>query len=713
MSLEERVEAFRDRCRVSIHYFLNNSVAPIWIQPKKGVKGSSGAPQIMKLTRGQRRLASIVDWQMQLRGSIRVVTTKCRQVGSTEFWTKVGLWYTWYHHPGGFSILGAHRKEVAEALQRRNRFAWQRYRKEVRPELVNEGRIVRWTVPMEFSWGDEEEEIRSRLAMLTYESPEQWTGEAVSCLILSEFAKTSGENQDLVLKSYMPMFVRGHGCIVVDTTSEDMGTPHHKMVERAARREGDFELVHISMMDDDDCYLDPSLNERVEFGFWARAKAEGNRQAQIEHARKLRIDEREDEILVEHLMPYWHQQLDEEEQQRIHPYGWVLFRRWKRDEEFQGSEELFRNQYPLTWQESFRARGKTVFSLAVISREEERVIKMEPPRQGVILARDGRLASNVDPRVYMARTGGENPASLKLRRGDFRFEERPYGVVNVVSFPQEGEEYIVTSDYSEGVPNGDWSASSVWWRDDDKLRQVAWFRLRVPPEDAADLVAALGCYYNMAWQVPEVNSIGAAALALLRAVYPAGRIFRRTTEESARGMEPSENYGWKMTGRTKMEALGEAVGPFKDGIVVVNSSRMLKEMRTFVVQDGKATPAAMHGKDEDGESYRDDEVVNICVATYAHRHLPWRAMQARRRAVAAEDEYDGECEHWITDSTSQRCAKCGIVVATSPASEENLGRYGTTLESMEARWRLTDKKSSFWRSASPQHARSSRRRSFL
>jgi hypothetical protein len=245
----------------------------------------------------------------------------------------------------------------------------------------------------------------------------------------------------------------------------------------------------------------------------------------------------------------------------------------------------------------------------------------------------------------------------------FRFEPENFGPIRIYEEPVEGEEYIVSSDYAEGQSeNCDYNTVHVYRRG-ETLEQVAHFHEKCYPEECASEAIALGAYYNMAWQIPEVNSCGAAALSLFRACYPLDRIFRRKSPDRAKKSAPTDLMGWRMTGRSKAEAVSAATTYFKQGSCVLHNSNSLRELEVFVKKDSRMLPEAMDGTDPiTGERYHDDEVICMVLAIYGNRQLPYKN---RRSVDSEEDEF--ACRHIVV--AGGRCLRCRESIPQAQAEE--------------------------------------------
>jgi hypothetical protein len=148
---------------------------------------------------------------------------------------------------------------------------------------------------------------------------------------------------------------------------------------------------------------------------------------------------------------------------------------WRRRKIAAVGRELFMQEYPCCPEEAFIASGRPVFDPEQINRVQENapepIVRMDfmPTAAGLVL------------------------------------EDNPAGRLLVYREKDAGETYCIGADVGIGVRDGDWSVAQVL---DSQKRQVAVLRAQVDPHYFADILQALGTYYNMALIGPERNNHG-------------------------------------------------------------------------------------------------------------------------------------------------------------------------------------------------------------
>ena len=653
----EKVERFKRDCLSDISFYANNPIAPLFIAPESG-------PLVkFKMRRVQERMAATINRQWFLKGHLRIIVCKARRIGCTTLFC-ADAYRQATLRPNMNVVIGAQLDNMAEQIHERNHIFYNNYVPALRPERWGRSRSFR--EPMQFRRDATDEELiaweaggekpnlglNSSVSVFTEKTPLSRTGATIQYLLLSEFAKY--RNQSTIIKEMFPTVRKGTGAIVIDTTAESLGDSYSRMWEEAVAGRSEFTPIFVSWLDDEQqCHQKPSASNRAYFHDWLSCVSMGDAPGVSKYSGKLSLDDDEFEILKDHILPRW-QKMDEVERVAFHPMGWIEWRRWAIQNRCDGKAQIFRNQYPTHWREAFLSSSMTIFDMGQVDVQSKRIKDQTAPIRGELITVEGRRALDVDHEAMMSQV---NMAKTVVTPGMFKFVEENFGPIRIYEKPIKGEEYIISSDYAEGQSDTcDYNVIHVYKRG-DKLEQVAHFRERCYPEEAASEAIALGAYYNMAWQIPEVNSCGAAALSLFRSCYPVSRIFRRKQPDNAKKQSPTDLMGWRMTGRSKSEAVSSATTFFKQSLVEINNSNTLRELSVFVKKEGRMLPEAMSGTDPvTGERYFDDEVTCVVLGIFGHRQLPFRMYLM----PGAQRTGGNECLHLMV--AGGICVKCRVPI---------------------------------------------------
>lgn len=194
----------------------------------------------------------------------------------------------------------------------------------------------------------------------------------------------------------------------------------------------------------------------------------------------------------------------------------IQWRREKLAEEFNNDLDLFRQEYPLTVEESFRTSGGSLFQSAQLTK-----------------------------------------SSNWLRQSPAPLNSGVFFVLN--GHPHKDYTYTIGADVSGGTGN-DYSAAQIICVETSE--QVGMYRTNtLPPPNFATVLAQIGKAFNNAFLVPESNQHGLSVIACLRDTPPYDdlphKIYRqRARTPSQNRLTAIQNWGFTQTAKTKYQLIG-------------------------------------------------------------------------------------------------------------------------------------------------------------
>ena len=246
------------------------------------------------------------------------------------------------------------------------------------------------------------------------------------------------------------------------------------------------------------------------------------------------------------------------------------------------SEDLFRQEYPCTWQEAFISSGRSVFDPLYIEKAVRECFKPN----------------------YRARLSG----SRVVKRDD--------GELRVWEDPIPGTRYVIGADVAEGLLHGDYSVADVLKVPNGE--QVAQWHGHIDPDLFGDVLEHLGRHYNKAFIGVERNNHGLTTLTtLIRSGYP--NLYAQYDIEHRSGEKQTRKIGWLTTKKSKIKILDELAAELRDEQHGIVCRETLDEMRNYQI-------------DEDG-SYgakpgcHDDRVMARAIAGEMLKHAPKNRLQ--------------------------------------------------------------------------------------
>jgi hypothetical protein len=262
---------------------------------------------------------------------------------------------------------------------------------------------------------------------------------------------------------------------------------------------------------------------------------------------------------------------------------------WRRRKVATNGLDMFKQEYPSTPEEAFISTGRPIFNPDYI------VERLKTPKTPI-----KQMAVE---EVYDHQTKKQLPLR-KLR-------DHPRGELKVYKERDAKETYVIGADIGMGLRSGvkgrpsDPSVAQVL---DSQLRQVAVWRGTVHPDVFAEILVALGYYYNEALLVPERNNHGLVTCVELRdRQYP--NLYLDVTEGSIEPDRETLNIGVFTSEKTKPLMIDKLRAFDRNREIEINDTQTLNEMLTFVVTES--------GKMEAEGGAHDDCVMALALAAYA------------------------------------------------------------------------------------------------
>lgn len=191
--------------------------------------------------------------------------------------------------------------------------------------------------------------------------------------------------------------------------------------------------------------------------------------------------------------------------------------------------------------------------------------------------------------------------------------------------------YQLGLDPAEGMIDGD--EASITIVDLTTLEEAACWSGRVPPDVAAEYAGKFARWYqdnkSRCLVVPEINSVGLAALNKLAADYEL-RIYKRE-EFDKRSGQKTEKLGWRMTRGTKPLAVSRFQELLRLAIPKVYS-RTIEQFKTFVYTD----ESRKHGMGAQ-TGFHDDRLISLLLAF-------WEKKPAKESIVLGSEQRDNKEE---------------------------------------------------------------------
>jgi hypothetical protein len=186
------------------------------------------------------------------------------------------------------------------------------------------------------------------------------------------------------------------------------------------------------------------------------------------------------------------------------------------------------------------------------------------------------------------------------------FIENPRGHVKIWEHPEEGKQYVIGVDVSEGLETGDYSTAQVICR--NTLNVVAEWHGHTEEHLLADEICKLGIFYNEALIGVEVNNMGISTCRFLHEKGYSNLYYRQHFDKVSH--QYVDRVGWK-TDRVSRPVLIGGIARFitnREG--EIPSRDLISELLTFIKN--------AQGKAEAQQGCFDDRVIAFGIALQMH-----------------------------------------------------------------------------------------------
>lgn len=241
---------------------------------------------------------------------------------------------------------------------------------------------------------------------------------------------------------------------------------------------------------------------------------------------------------------------------------------WRRGKIAESSLDAFHEEFPSTFEESCIVTGSSVF-------DNNRVVRLQ---QAII-------EKNIKPLPLDKITGLPTVLRPHIQNGNLK----------VWTTPRPKIKYYLGCDVAEGL-GGKRDSSTIYVSDKDG-RQVAQFKSnKIKPYEFADVIDAMGRWYNKGLLVVEKASGGHACIERLRIDKKYMNMYKcKTYDEFKREIW---KVGFDTNNKTKSIAVNDMREWFDKGLIDINSNDLLEEMKTFVAEDNGSFNAVVGSHDD-------------------------------------------------------------------------------------------------------------------
>ena len=293
-------------------------------------------------------------------------------------------------------------------------------------------------------------------------------------------------------------------------------------------------------------------------------------------------------------------------------HGHIKFRR--RQIETLGSEQRFKQDFPLNSREPFLITGSNFFNTAIIQRRIDDIkfhrmwkvkgMEATAPKFPEVALRIKHNSRGIRSALQRLEDDCVIPFIVKLAENDGNVSwikddeaKAEDGAATMFKAPIRGRKYLVIVDVAEGKSTGEYTSdNSIINVFEPRLKEqvLEWGGL-FDEEITAMFAVRIAKIYNKAVIAPEMNNTcGGLLWGYLRS---SGYKNLYQTEIVTNNSIKKEN-GWKTTSSNKHDVCGQLKLDFKNGDCLIHSLGTLEEMMFFIDKKGKIEAASGHNDDK-------------------------------------------------------------------------------------------------------------------
>lgn len=205
---------------------------------------------------------------------------------------------------------------------------------------------------------------------------------------------------------------------------------------------------------------------------------------------------------------------------------------------------------------------------------------------------------------------------------EIELRENITGWLRIYELPQEGYQYTLGGDTSEGLAKGDEAYGVI--REKFTRNIVADFNGLYPPDDFAIKLQKAGKFYNNAKVAPENNNHGYSVCQDLKEMDC--DLYYSTKINDKDGKETVTKAGFTTTTQSRAEMLDQFAEEIRKKAIEIRSPTILAQCKTFVhnAKTGKA--------EADGE-FLDDGVIATAISGYVLKKIPYKPKKQEEKKI--------------------------------------------------------------------------------
>jgi hypothetical protein len=526
---------------------------PYYAEHNLKIKTKDATLEPFVLNRPQRALWASMSERINKGIPLRYYLLKARQMGFSTYTQGLLYWVT-TTRPFRNSLVVSHEDKSASGLYNKSEVFFRFSEPELRPLTRQANRNELYFAnpnPKATTKG-----LESRILVQTANNKNLGASLTLDFVHLSELARYEellNDVQASMITLLQTVPLKPMTFVIVETTAQGMG--YAKDWWDTPEVEDDYEKFFASWIASDEYTAPEPLDER-----------ELTRDPLSKWANEVEVFG----IVIDELKRWYPEYEDDNDTLKHEALKRLAWRRKTLMAQFRGDLEFFKQEYPLTAEESFITSGQQVFNI-------RKLVDM------TYALKDAEGVPTNPPKTF------------RHNRTERGYYAAPYGPLRVYETPERHGIYVLGVDVAEGLKDGDYSTIQVLKLPDMKL--VATFQEWLKPDDLGVAAYDLGKLYNWGLIAVENNGPGIATNLKLRddLYYPI-LYTREIFDQQQR--KYTQKIGWSTNRASKPVMITALRGAIDDDILVIKDLATIDEMLHYVLRkDGSM--GAQQGKHDD------------------------------------------------------------------------------------------------------------------
>lgn len=522
-----------------------------------------------KLNREQDLLLRHVEICLANSLPVRILLLKARQIGATTFFTALGFWYAAMHTNAHYGIV-AHRLDSAQSIFDKCKLFYNNLEPALRPattQFSSEG------IKFDKKGG---RGINSKISFATVNEG-VYRGQTLGFLHLTELAFWDSVDVRAVENSLSPTVPDKPFTFIIRESTAN-GYNHFKSLwDRTMQgEETNYTPFFFGWQDHEE------YRRRVPPGF--------------------QLTEREMELKERFGLT------DEQ----------IAWRRYQIETNYDGNEEAFRQEFPMTPEEAFIAAGAGVFAAETIQRGYE--LAREPERVAI-------QSVPVHEKLLVWERPEEREEKVYAKKAEWSYEKQEYVYVDTELLL---EKVRYKTPYTIGV---DTSGLGADWNQVVVINNItkamaARFGIKtINDEELAKIVVEIARMYNDALIAPEVNFSHEICNYILKLGYENVYFTENIQREDIKVV--SVTYGWRTTGKTKPAMISLLRSRLKENPGLIPDKGFWYEAEYYIIENTQRN--VMNA----ASGHHDDIIIATAIAMYVSD-----SMQTKQSPVVVKERLE-------------------------------------------------------------------------